>query len=116
MMELADFILHMESIKDFNTASTMTEEIMEEIVDNAVKETASKFSPSTGEALHCPDTPCGKTTNYSQKNSSIKNVVSKAKDASPKSTFLPPCRVCGDNASGFHYGANTCEACKVDYV
>jgi len=26
---------------------------------------------------------------------------------------LPPCRVCGDMASGFHYGANTCEACKV---
>ena len=29
------------------------------------------------------------------------------------SSFLPPCRVCGDKASGFHYGANTCEACKV---
>ena len=27
--------------------------------------------------------------------------------------ILPPCQVCGDNASGYHYGANTCEACKV---
>ncbi|KAK3609066.1 hypothetical protein CHS0354_011332 [Potamilus streckersoni] len=27
-------------------------------------------------------------------------------------TVLPPCRVCGDKASGLHYGANTCEACK----
>ncbi|XP_052797497.1 nuclear receptor subfamily 1 group D member 2-like [Mya arenaria] len=26
--------------------------------------------------------------------------------------LLPPCRVCGDRASGFHYGVNTCEACK----
>lgn len=26
---------------------------------------------------------------------------------------LPPCRVCGAQAKGFHYGANTCEACKV---
>ncbi|KAH3890325.1 hypothetical protein DPMN_014402, partial [Dreissena polymorpha] len=26
--------------------------------------------------------------------------------------LLPPCRICGDQASGFHYGANTCEACK----
>ncbi|XP_052801526.1 nuclear receptor subfamily 1 group D member 1-like [Mya arenaria] len=26
--------------------------------------------------------------------------------------MLPPCRVCCDHASGFHYGANTCEACK----
>lgn len=31
----------------------------------------------------------------------------------PSSHTLPPCRVCGDKASGFHYGANTCEACKV---
>lgn len=30
--------------------------------------------------------------------------------------LLPPCRVCGDHASGFHYGANTCEACKVSSV
>lgn len=27
-------------------------------------------------------------------------------------SVLPPCRICGEKASGFHYGANTCEACK----
>lgn len=27
--------------------------------------------------------------------------------------MLPPCRICSEKASGFHYGANTCEACKV---
>jgi len=26
--------------------------------------------------------------------------------------MLPPCRICGEKASGYHYGANTCEACK----
>ncbi|ESO12854.1 hypothetical protein HELRODRAFT_62910 [Helobdella robusta] len=26
--------------------------------------------------------------------------------------MLPPCRVCGEKASGLHYGVNTCEACK----
>ena len=26
---------------------------------------------------------------------------------------LPPCRVCEDDASGFHYGVYTCEGCKV---
>ena len=30
--------------------------------------------------------------------------------------ILPPCQVCGDNASGYHYGANTCEACKVGFL
>ena len=32
---------------------------------------------------------------------------------SPPVTVLPPCAVCGSKSSGFHYGANTCEACKV---
>lgn len=31
----------------------------------------------------------------------------------PHSNLLPPCRVCSSEASGIHYGVNTCEACKV---
>ena len=27
--------------------------------------------------------------------------------------MLPPCAICGERSSGYHYGANTCEACKV---
>lgn len=47
--------------------------------------------------------------------------TSKSPVPSPESTtqpiknhtsLLPPCRVCGEKASGFHYGANTCEPCK----
>ena len=30
--------------------------------------------------------------------------------------LLPPCRICLDKASGFHYGLNTCEACKVSIM
>lgn len=30
-----------------------------------------------------------------------------------KAKLLPPCRICGEKASGLHYGVNTCEACKV---
>lgn len=36
-----------------------------------------------------------------------------AQQPTSSTPFLPPCRVCGEKASGFHYGVNTCEACKV---
>ncbi|CAL1547150.1 unnamed protein product [Lymnaea stagnalis] len=34
------------------------------------------------------------------------------RDRSELLRTLPPCRVCKEAASGFHYGVNTCEACK----
>lgn len=34
------------------------------------------------------------------------------KNQPPDGNLLPPCRVCGEKASGLHYGANTCEPCK----
>ena len=36
------------------------------------------------------------------------------KDKKKEDIQLPPCRVCGSTASGFHFGVITCEACKVN--
>lgn len=34
--------------------------------------------------------------------------------STPAKSFVP-CKVCGDKASGFHYGVTSCEGCKVNF-
>ncbi len=40
-------------------------------------------------------------------------IAKKPKKAYHYDPFLPPCTVCSNKASGHHFGAITCEACKV---
>jgi len=70
--------------------------------------------PSTSSSL----TPTIKTEiNHEQKqfteNNTIASLIKANSGKIPNSiTVNVPCLVCGDEASGFHYGVNSCEGCK----
>lgn len=49
------------------------------------------------------------------KNKSTIKIFKHSRQHPPNPDTLPPCRVCGEKASGLHYGVNTCEPCKVSF-
>ncbi|KAI0228749.1 Nuclear hormone receptor E75 [Lamellibrachia satsuma] len=82
---------------------------------------SSKSSPNpcqsdASQSSNSSPNPCQSDTSQSSKSSP--NPCQSDTSQSPKSTpvhmlvMLPPCRICSERASGFHYGVNTCEACK----
>ncbi|XP_060695881.1 peroxisome proliferator-activated receptor alpha b isoform X2 [Hemiscyllium ocellatum] len=69
------------------------------------KQTAEN-SPGSNETV--PDT----LTPASSPSSTIFPVTPLNQDEASTSGFSIECRVCGDKASGFHYGVHACEGCK----
>lgn len=50
-------------------------------------------------------------------NNSMMSLMKATNGKNPTSmTVNVPCLVCGDEASGFHYGVNSCEGCKVIFL
>jgi hypothetical protein len=66
------------------------------------------FSPNSANS----DTDCANKSNTEDENPLPK----RNGNCPPDGNLLPPCRVCDAKASGLHYGANTCEPCKVSYT
>lgn len=66
-----------------------------------------------------PPVPIKLEPNFEQKQFAENNTMASLIKANggkvPGSvTVQVPCLVCGDEASGFHYGVNSCEGCKVN--
>ncbi|CAL8068407.1 unnamed protein product [Calicophoron daubneyi] len=83
-------------------------------VGSGATSTASTPIPSAPSSA--PNTP---TKSCDSATSSMPNTSSKARKKEPyipsymdPSSGPEPCVVCGDNATGFHYRAMTCEGCK----
>lgn len=55
--------------------------------------------------------------NNSSNNNTMASLIKANGGKLPGSvTVHVPCLVCGDEASGFHYGVNSCEGCKVNFT
>jgi hypothetical protein len=72
----------------------------------------SKSSPSPA----VKNEPSFEQKQCSENNNTMASLIKANGGKIPGSAIVHvPCLVCGDEASGFHYGVNSCEGCKVSF-
>ncbi|KAJ8299365.1 hypothetical protein KUTeg_023425 [Tegillarca granosa] len=80
-------------------------------VNTSIQPVTIKQEQTSDFEWHCPDSTHSSTSFLTKSEEPTEDIPSPDSVLSSK-PHLPPCRVCGEKASGFHYGVNTCEACK----
>jgi len=74
--------------------------------------TRSKSSPPTSAIKTEPNVD---QKQFSENNTMASLIKANGGKIPGTITVHVPCLVCGDEASGFHYGVNSCEGCKVNF-